>query len=141
MLSREREEGGFVAAQVVLIWALSLGFLLTFVGLMFVQYARASVRAALTDGARVAATADGTPEECEAKVREVLQDLVPKVEAESGGGVECEFQDFSAPVASAPTRVRVVARIRDVNLNPFPYPLPGTTGDLEITVGKRLPPS
>lgn len=73
MPTRDR---GFVTVQYVAVTGLSLLLVVVMVNLVVFQYGRGVVRAALDEGVRAGARATAGSEECEARARDVLADLL-----------------------------------------------------------------
>lgn len=79
---------GITSVQFLLASVLGLVMFLALANLVVIQYGRAAVRSALDQGVRVGAVS-GSVEECEAKVREVLGQLLA---GRMGDAVEARCQ-------------------------------------------------
>ncbi len=73
---RARDESGQVVPAYVFALGISLIFFVLLVQFVAWQYGRGVVRASLDEAARVGATADAGPAECEARAADVLDDLL-----------------------------------------------------------------
>jgi hypothetical protein len=72
---RARNEGGFVTAQAVLVYAFSLMTLVWLANFVVYQYGRGAVRAAIDEGARAGTRVDASAAACQARAQEALDGL------------------------------------------------------------------
>ena len=73
---RGQGRDGFVTVQAVFVYAVALMTLVWLANFIVFQYGRGAVRAAIDEGARTGSRVDASEATCEARAREVLDNLL-----------------------------------------------------------------
>jgi len=136
--STRRDEGGFASAQTVVILAMSFTVLFWFANLLFVQYERAAVNAALLDGARQAARMDVAAADFDGSK------CVQIVQAALNSTVKGAATQASTPTCAIDGANRVTASLTYESQTLIPMPgwsVPGASPEaMKVTVQRRSAP-
>ena len=134
--TRHFDEKGFASAQSVFILALSFTVLFWFANLLFVQYERAAVNAALLDGARQAARIDVAADQFDSTecIRIVSASL-----RSTARGAETRATDQACTIDKTTNRVTASLTYKARTLIPMPgWSVPGAEQELvKVTVQRR----